>query len=226
VVLYLAALMLQLPASGPGASALLAAPRAAAGGAGARPGDVATSRSLDVVPHRRESAGQRVADLAPARLVIPEMGLDAPILGLDPAPDGSMQAPVVPSPADPIYGSVYWWDVGAMPGQVGNAVMAGHINRPNGAPASFGNLDVLVPGDQVEVITARGYVLTFVVTAKDAPSVYTRAANDPTIERIFGPAVTPNLNLLTCWGQWNGWTYDRRLTIYTTLVGVSPFPAQ
>jgi hypothetical protein len=174
----------------------------------------------------RRTVAYALRHLAPVRLVIPKMGLDAPILALGPAADGSMQAPVAGGPSNPIYGDVYWWDAGSMPGQVGNAVLAGHINRPDGSPASFGNLNVLNPGNQLRLVTAGGNILAFVVTAKDAPLVYTRGDDDPTIESIFGPSLTPNLNLLTCWGKWNGTTYDRRLTIRATLVGPSPFPLE
>jgi hypothetical protein len=41
------------------------------------------------------------------------------------------------------------------------------------------------------------------------------------VQRIFGPSLTPNLNLLTCWGTWDGTTYNRRLVVYSTLVRVT-----
>jgi sortase (surface protein transpeptidase) len=121
-------------------------------------------------------------------------------------------------------GSIIWWDVGAMPGQIGNAVIAGHVNRPDGSPSTFTYLNQLNPGDHILVATAGGRTLTFVVTAKNAPLVYVQHANDPVMERIFGPSLTPNLNLMTCWGEWDGTEYNRRLVIYSTLVGPSPFP--
>lgn len=173
-----------------------------------------------------QTMAQGLQNLAPVRLIIPKLGLDAPILGLGPDATGGMQAPVYGGPDNPIYRMVYWWDVGALPGQVGNAVIAGHINRPDGSPGVFGNLNQLLRGDTIEVVTAGGKTLTFVVTGKDAPLVYVHGSNDPTIGRIFGPSLTPQLNLLTCWGRWDGKEYSRRLFIASTLVGPSPFPAQ
>ena len=123
-----------------------------------------------------------------------------PILALAPDDIGGMRAPQPHGIGDPILNEVYWWDVGAVPGQPGNAAIAGHVNRPDGSSATFGNLNVPRPGDQIDVVTAGGAVLTFAVTAKDTPLVYVHGGNDPTVQRIFGPSLTPNLNLLTCWG--------------------------
>ena len=160
--------------------------------------------------------------LSPARLIIPQMGLNAKIDALGPDPTGEMQAPQPSDTNDPILRDVYWWDVGAVPGQIGNAVIAGHINRPDGSPATFGNLYLLHPGDRFQVVTANGTVLTFAVTATDDPLVYVHGGNDPTIQRIFGPASSAQLNLLTCWGKWDGTQYNRRLVVYSTLVATTP----
>lgn len=157
-------------------------------------------------------------DLAPMRLVIPRIGLDAGILALGPAENGAMQAPQRGGPQDPIWGEVYWWKVGAIPGQTGNAVIAGHVNRPDGSPSTFTHLDKLYVGDSIEVQTAGGQTLLFRVTEKATPSTYVRGSNDPTMGRIFGPALESQLNLITCWGQWDGKEYDQRLVIYSALV--------
>lgn len=163
--------------------------------------------------------------LAPVRLIIPKMGLDALILSLGPDTTGAMQAPRTGGPTDPVWSEVYWWNVGALPGQTGNAVIAGHVNRPDASPSTFTDLNRLIPGDQINVVTRSGRVLVFRVIAKDAPLVYVHGGNDPTIQRIFGPATTPNLNLMTCWGEWDGTQFNRRLVVYSKLDGPSPFPS-
>lgn len=166
-----------------------------------------------------------IASLNPVRLIVPKLGLDARILSLGPDATGAMQAPRNGDASDPIWSEVYWWNVGALPGQVGNAVIAGHVNRPDASPSTFTHLDRLVPGDTLAIVTQNGQTLNFVVRDKNAPLVYVHGGTDPTIQRIFGPATTPNLNLLTCWGEWDGTQFNRRLVVYATLVGVSPFPA-
>jgi sortase (surface protein transpeptidase) len=161
-------------------------------------------------------------DVLPARLIIPKMGLDAPILPVGADASGAMVAPYVASSRDPIWSSVYWWDLGALPGQEGNAVIAGHVNRPDGSPSTFTRLDRLVPGDRIEVVTAGGRSLSFVVTSKETPLIREHDPGDPAFIRVFGPSLTPNLNLVTCWGEWIGNTYNRRLVIHGTLIGPSP----
>lgn len=135
-----------------------------------------------------------------------------------------MLAPQIGGPSNPVWNSVYWWSIGVAPGQLGNAVIAGHVNKPDGSPSTFTRLNMLEPGDKIEVITQSGRALTFTVRQKNAPLVYVRKMNDPTMGRIFGPSLTPNLNLMTCWGEWDGKEYNRRLVVYSTLDGPSPFP--
>lgn len=157
----------------------------------------------------------------PARLRIPKMGLDAAILPVGADASGAMIAPYVANSHDPIWSSVYWWDLGFLPGQEGNAVIAGHINRPDGSPSTFTRLDRLVTGDHIEVITASGQSLTFLVTSKETPLIQEHDPGDPAFIRVFGPSLTPNLNLITCWGEWIGNAYNRRLVIHSSLVARS-----
>jgi sortase A len=164
--------------------------------------------------------------LAPLRLLIPRIDLSAGILALGPAANGAMQAPQRGGPHDPVWSQVYWWEVGTIPGQIGNAVIAGHVNRPDGSPSTFTYLDNLHVGDSIEVQTAGGQTLVFRVMEKATPSATVRGSNDPTMGRIFGPALAPHLNLITCWGQWDGKDYNQRLVIYSTLVrATTPAPA-
>lgn len=174
---------------------------------------------VDAVRVARDRAG-----LAPRWLIIPKLRLRAPIFAVGADASGAMLAPQIGAPSNPVWRSVYWWDVGVMPGQIGNAVIAGHVNKPDGSPSTFTHLDALKPGDKLEVITQNGHVLTFTVRAKSAPQVYVQKTNDPTMAQIFGPTLTPTLNLMTCWGQWDGKEYDQRLVITSALDGPSPFP--
>lgn len=186
----------------------------------------APSGILAAMPSAIPSATPAAAFAAfqPLHLLIAKLGLNAPILALGPDATGAMQAPRSGDPRDPVWGEVYRWDIGYVPGQVGIAVIAGHVNQPDASPATFTRLNWLVPGDRLQVVTTGGIVLTFVVSAKNTPLVTVRGGNDPTVEAIFGPSLSPNLNLMTCWGEWDGKEFDRRLVVYTTLVGPSPFP--
>jgi hypothetical protein len=181
--------------------------------------ETAAIREPPIVPLQAPLAAvpEDESDLAPTRLLIPNIGLNAEILALGPSANGAMQAPQRGGPHDPIWGEVYWWKVGTIPGLTGNAVIAGHVNRPDGSPATFTYLDKLNVGDIIEVQTAGGRTLFFRVTEKATPSAYVRSSDDPTMGRIFGPALEPHLNLITCWGRWDGKEYNQRLVIYSTL---------
>lgn len=161
-------------------------------------------------------------ELRPARLIIPRMGLDATIIPVGADEHGAMIAPRAPSPRDPVWSEVYWWDVGVLPGLAGNAVIAGHVNRPDASPSMFTHLNWLVPGDRIQVVTVGNQTLTFVVTSKEAPLIASRNDAEAALGRIFGPSLTPDLNLITCWGDWTGSDFNRRLVIHATLVGLAP----
>ncbi|HLI52589.1 MAG TPA: class F sortase, partial [Thermomicrobiaceae bacterium] len=112
-----------------------------------------------------------------------------------------------------------WWDVGwyklgYQPGQIGNAVIAGHLDSYTG-PAVFWNLKDLVPGDIVSVVDANGQTLHFRVTGMQSY----RDADAP-IAAIFGPSDGRHLNLITCAGVWDSSTgaYTKRLVVFTDLV--------
>ena len=75
----------------------------------------------------------RASTALPARLVIPKIGVDAPVAvkGLD--PNGAMQNPNGPE-------DVAWCDFTSRPGQGGNAVFSGHLDYHDYGPAVIARL--------------------------------------------------------------------------------------
>ena len=130
-----------------------------------------------------------------------------------------MQAPGAGHPAsDPIWATAFWWKLGAQPGQPGNAVLAGHVDRNDGSRAVFWNLGQIQPGDLITITTQSGQTLRFQVTDVEAFDNPDGGPNDPVIQRVFGPASTANLNLITCYGSWIGTEYNQRLVVFSTLI--------
>lgn len=115
------------------------------------------------------------------------------------------------------YTDVAWYERGASPGTPGNAVIAGHLDSTTG-PAIFYRLKDLTPGDEIITSTADGQEYRFVVTTSE---VY--VADDAPLERIFGNAIQPRLNLITCDGAFDRSIrqYDKRLVVYTELATTS-----
>ena len=126
----------------------------------------------------------------PVRLVIPAIGVATRLVRLGLEADGAMAVP-----AD--YGRAGWFAEGPAPGQVGPAVIAGHVDSRTG-PAVFHRLRELRPGQAVLVERADGTRLRFVVEqARSYPK-----ASFPTAD-VFGPVPSAALRLITCGGDFD-----------------------
>lgn len=160
-----------------------------------------------------------IAHSSPSRLHIPSLGIDAPIMPVGLDRYGAMEAPGAGHPAsDPIWDTAFWWKLGALPGQPGNAVLAGHVDRSDGSRAIFWNLRRIQPGDHITITDQAGQTLVFRVTSVASFANPDGGPNDPIIQRVFGPASTANLNLITCYGSWIGTEFNRRLVVFSTLM--------
>ncbi len=125
--------------------------------------------------------------------------------------------------------NVAWYEPGVAPGEIGNAVLAGHLDRIGGAPAVFWSLGKLQPGDEILVTDANGVEYRFQVT-----QVATYPYEAAPLDEIFGFSLRSRLNLITCRGRWNRQqgTYEERLVVYSERVlekrrdaGYRPGPA-
>lgn len=153
---------------------------------------------------------------APVWLSSPKAHIDASVIAVGEDENGAMLAPEGPN-NDPIWFTTFWWEYGAKPGQIGNMVIAGHLDRKDGSPAVFWWLRLLSPGDSVYVRTTQGATLRYVVTDIQTYLNPGGGPDDPVLQRIYGPATTANLNLITCAGDWTGKEYTKKLVVYTTL---------
>jgi LPXTG-site transpeptidase (sortase) family protein len=140
--------------------------------------------------------------ITPSRLRIPAIGVDAWIGAAGLRKDGSMDVP------DNLWTSS-WLAKGPRPGQPGNAVIAGH--RGVGSPALFSHLEDVHPGDKIYVSDAAGNQLTYLVTR-----VAVLDLSPSTQLAVFGPATTPQVVLITCFGRYipSARTYDHRLVVF------------
>jgi hypothetical protein len=153
----------------------------------------------------------------PSRISSAAANINGGIIPVGVDANGAMAAPEGPN-SDPIWFEGFWWQYGVKPGQIGNAVIAGHLDRKDGSPALFWGLRKLKVGDSVYVSTVEGTTLHFVVTEVQTFYNPTGGDSNPTLQRIFGPATTANLNLITCTGDWTGSEYTKKLVVFTTLV--------
>jgi len=144
----------------------------------------------------------------PVWLRIPAINMSVPVSQLGLNPDGTVQVPT--NPAEP-----GWYRLGPSPGELGSAVILGHVDSYAG-PAVFFRLRSLTAGDQVDVSLADGVTADFVVTTV---SVYPKD-NFPA-EGVYGSHGISGLQLVTCGGTFDTTTrsYLSNVVAYTTLVG-------
>jgi len=141
--------------------------------------------------------GAALASAHPVRLRIAAIGVDTPLDPLGLATDGSLQVP-----GD--FGRAGWFTGGALPGEPGPAVIAGHVDSVSG-PAVFYRLRQLAPGDAIVVQRADGATLRFVVEGvRQYPKASFPAA------AVFGPVSWSALRLVTCGGSFDAARHSYR----------------
>jgi hypothetical protein len=139
------------------------------------------------------------------RVVIPTIGVDAPVIDLGLNPDGTLQVPSNFSVAG-------WYAGGPEPGDVGPAVIVGHVDSRNG-PAVFFAVRSLSAGDSIDVFQG-GRKMRFVVL-----SVQEYAKDAFPTTKVYGRVDYPALRLITCGGLFNTSTghYTDNIVVYGKL---------
>ena len=197
------------PAGGQVSHAAPPAGRAAVAGvtstSAARPTGTTEVRSFPVGSWRRLSLS------APVRLEIPAIGVSSSLVRLGLKPDGTMQVP-----GD--FQVAGWFTAAPQPGQLGPAVIAGHVDSRTG-PAVFYRLRDLRPGDEVRVVRADHRVVRFRV---DSLASYPKQALPD--DAVFGATTTPALRLITCAGSFDRSrrSYRDNLVVSATRVADGP----
>jgi sortase (surface protein transpeptidase) len=145
----------------------------------------------------------------PLQLRIPAIDLSVALTTLGENPDGSVQVPS--NDREP-----GWFRLGPTPGELGSAVILGHVDNTLG-PGIFFNLRSLAAGDPVFVDRADGSTVEFVV---DSVASYPRA--DFPAQRVYGFDGSSALQLVTCGGVFDHATgsYLSNIVVYTSLVKV------
>ena len=145
----------------------------------------------------------------PERLTIPAIKVDAPVLEVGLAGDGSVDVPPLRRHND-----VGWFSGGPTPGQFGPALIVGHADTRTG-PSVFHGLRLLKPGQRIEVRRDDGSVAEFEVN-----SVERFDKDKLPVHRIYGDYSRPSLRLMTCGGKWLGGEqgYADNVVVFASLV--------
>lgn len=190
------------PASSSSASAGSGAASGAAGSGAAGSG----SARSGIEGFQDPAAPDARSTATPVSVSIPAIGVQSNLEDLHRGAAGELDPPVD-------WDSAGWFSDGIVPGEVGPAVIAGHVDSPTSA-AVFFRLDELVAGDAIHVAMSDGTTRTFTVDRSE------RAAKSafPTSD-VYGTTPTPQLRLITCDGVFDTATghYTDNLIVFADL---------
>ncbi|MGT2425216.1 class F sortase [Amnibacterium kyonggiense] len=141
----------------------------------------------------------------PVRILIPAIGVDAGLIDLARDADG-----VLAAPPSTVLDEAGWYAKGTVPGRVGPAVIAGHVDWVDRI-AVFHRLAELRPGDAITVVMNDRSKVRFTVDDVRKVSKF----HFPT-DAVYGPTPDPQLRVITCGGPW-----DSARDIYSENVIVS-----
>ena len=110
---------------------------------------------------------------------------------------------------------VAWFNLGPKPGEIGSAVIAGHLDSKSGQPAVFWNLDKLGIGDYIYITDGNNNKKSFQIISFEKYGTETAP-----MEKIFGASDGAYLNLITCGGVWDKAknNYSERFVVFTEYV--------
>lgn len=165
--------------------------------------------------------------LAPTRMVIPRLYVDAPVVALGLTADNQPDVPKRPD-------QVAWYpSFSTAPGQSSNSVLTGHVDwqTPDKIPIPgvFYRLREMKIGDLIEITLEDGSKLEYRVRA-NVGVVY----DDPEVLQVMQPTNKDVITLITCGGSWlkdgrqpNGGNYSHRVVVraervYTLAENVEP----
>lgn len=142
----------------------------------------------------------------PVRLRIAAIGVSSSLMALGLQSDGTMQVPPGAFPAG-------WYTGGPTPGQLGPAVIAGHVD--SGGPGVFYRLRSIRPGNLINVTRADGSNPAFRVTrVRQFPK------NQFPTKLVYGNIDHAGLRLITCGGSFDSQSghYDDNIVVFASLV--------
>jgi sortase (surface protein transpeptidase) len=146
-------------------------------------------------------------------LSIPRVGIETSLLSLGLNQDGTLELP--PDSANSPAG---WYRNLATPGEVGPAVIVGHLDAPD-AQAVFFNLGALHPGDHIWVTRADRSIAEFTVRES---GLYPKESFPS--EAVYGPSSVPVLRLITCGGAYSPEGYTQNVVVFAALTGIATEP--
>ncbi|SNT60497.1 Sortase family protein [Asanoa hainanensis] len=143
-------------------------------------------------PSGSPTAPVALARSEPASIHISRIGVKAKIMSLGLNKDGTLQVP--PLKKADLAG---WYSLGASPGEIGNAVVVGHVTTKDNT-AVFFRLGELRKDDKIMIKRKDGSMANFVV---DGVKAYPKKKFPTAL--VYGPNQRAGLRLVTCGGNFD-----------------------
>jgi sortase (surface protein transpeptidase) len=177
--------------------------------AGAADAPATTAGGLEAARGFRSTRGYQETPV-PVRLEIPAIGVDTELQRLGREQDGTVEVPTGPREWE----EAGWYEGGTRPGDLGSAVILGHVDSKRDGPAVFFRLRELRRGDQIKVVRADGSSVRFSV---DRTEQYPKS-RFPT-DDVYYPTLSPELRLVTCGGEFDTGIghYKSNVIVFATL---------
>lgn len=170
----------------------------------------------DSNPSAVEVSGPSMPYSKPSAIRIPAIGLKStPLLHYGQNPDGTVRVPLGAQTNEPA-----WYKLGPAPGQIGPAMIMGHVVDENNQPSIFYKLSALRKGDKVFIPRKDGQTAIFKIT-----KVKTFPKNDFPTEMVYGPTDYSSLRLVTCGGLGGNvqlGEYSQNVIAFGKLTGKKP----
>jgi hypothetical protein len=148
-----------------------------------------------------------MAASVPVRIEIPAIAVDSELMELGLLEDGTLEVPPSAFPAG-------WFTGGPTPGELGPAVIAGHIDWSNEAGV-FRRLGSVTVGDEIRITRADGTVAVFrtVLVGQYPKDAF------PT-DLVYGNIDHAALRLVSCGGELNRATdhYEDNIVVFADLM--------
>jgi sortase (surface protein transpeptidase) len=155
-------------------------------------------------------AGQSLRRAEPTHIDIPAINVSARMLSLGVNEKNELAVPPIEK-AD----QASWYKLGPSPGELGSAVILGHVDSVKKGPAVFFNVGKLKAGDVITVARKDGSKPIFKV---DSVQSFPKA-EFPT-ELVYDQSHEPTLKLITCGGDFDkkNRNYLSNVIVFATLI--------
>lgn len=186
----------------------LGGPRLALMTPGSIPGVPETAVVSSTLKAQVVSPTKAAVQATPNYLIIPNAKVNTNIIEVGITAKGNLDVPNN-------YTEVGWYKYGPKPGQIGSAVLDGHVDNGGSIPGPFKNLRNLKVGDDIYVDMSDGTRVHYKVTLSE---VYDTDKFPG--KKVFHENDNKYLKLITCHGKFvkSMDTYDKRLIITAVMV--------